>query len=98
MEPWEYLKEWVKATDADDLFVQACWAEAEALVSDFVGTASVPAEVYTRAIEETGANLFQRRRNQNGIAGFDGQSTPVFVAKDPMNTVYPLLARYVGRF
>jgi hypothetical protein len=100
MEPWEYLKEFVGSKQPDnDQFIQACWAEAEVLVSDFVGATSVPAEIYTLAIKRTGANLYQSRKAQNAqSAGFVDGQTPVFAAKDPLNSVYPLLQRYVGWF
>lgn len=98
MNPWEELKKYVAASDKDDLFVEACWEEAVELVSAFVGTATVPSYTYTRAVKETGAALFHRRNSQNGIAGFNAQSVPVFTAKDPMNAVYPMLRPFVGWF
>jgi hypothetical protein len=98
MEPWEHLKAFVGVKSSDtDLFIQACWSEAFILVTDFVGIAEVPDEVFTLAVKRTGATLYQARKAQNNqSAGFvDGQA-PVFAPKDPMNNAYPLLRRYVG--
>lgn len=95
---WENLKEYVKSTDADDTLIQWVWTDAVALVSAFVGTATVPDSVYTHACLMAGMNLFQARVAQNGIVGFNGQDRPMFAPKDPLYNVYPLLVRYVGRF
>jgi hypothetical protein len=43
------------------------------------------------------SELFHRRSAPNGVAqfaSFDG--SPIRVAKDPMNAVYPLLMPYTG--
>ena len=75
-----------------------CEAEAEALVTAYVGTALVPSEVLGRAVLEVGSELFHRRSAPNGVAQFgtlDG-AAPLRVARDPMVGAYPLLARYVG--
>ena len=92
------LKSYVGAPDSDDTFVDACWTEAVALVTKFVGTATVPATVLLRSRIECGSELFHRRSAPNGIAQFanlDGSSA-VRVARDPMVAAYPLLTPYVG--
>lgn len=95
---WENLKEYVKSTDADDTLIQWVWTDAVALVSAFVGTATVPDSVYTHACLMAGMNIFQARVAQNGVVGFAANDRPVFAPKDPLFNVYPLLVRFVGRF
>lgn len=96
---WQNLKSWIglAANDFDDL-IQLVWTNAVGLVSAFVGTATVPNELYTEACLMTGMNLWQARAAQNGIVGFAATDRPVFAPKDPLYNVYPLLVRYVGRF
>jgi hypothetical protein len=92
------LKDYVGATHPDDDFVSACWDEAVALVTKFVGTATVNADVLTRAYVECGSELFHRRSAPNGVAQFatlDGGSA-VRVARDPMIAAYPILVPWVG--
>lgn len=98
MNEWQLLKGRLKAQDADDLTVQHCWNVAKDAIDRFVKTGTVPASVYTEAVLRAGQSVYQATKATNGIAGYDGQSTPVFVAKDPMTTVYPLLRPYVGWF
>lgn len=93
------LKSYVGAPDSDSTFVTACWDESVALVTKFVGTATVPATVLLRARIECGSELYHRRSAPNGIAQFatlDGGSA-VRVARDPMIAAYPLLVPYVGQ-
>lgn len=95
---WLALKTYVNANDEDDSLVQWAFDEAVVLVTSFVGTAPVPSTIMGRAILETGAALFHRRQNQSGIAGYRGDGSPIFSAKDPMNSVYPMLRRWVLPF
>lgn len=93
----EDLQAYVGAGAADAAFVASCWTEADALVTEYVGTADVPAEVASRAALEVGAELFHRRQSPGGITQFatvDGPS-PVRMARDPMLGAYPLLDPYL---
>lgn len=65
---WTDLKAYVNAPTADDDFVEQCWTEAIALVTKFVGTATVPATITDRARIEVGQELYSRRAAPNGIA------------------------------
>lgn len=88
----------VGGTDRDGDYAQECVDEATALVDKHIGSADVPAALRRRAILEAGSELFHRKNAPNGIAQFatpDGMS-PVRVARDPMLSVYPLLAQFVG--
>jgi hypothetical protein len=96
---WTDLKAYVNAPTADDTFVQQCWNEAIALVTKFVGTATVPDTIKDRARIEAGQELYSRRAAPNGIAQyatFEGASA-IRVARDPMVGAYPLLQPYVGQ-
>ena len=96
---WTDLKAYVNAPSADDTFVQQCWTEAIALVTKFVGTATVPLTIADRARIEVGQELYNRRAAPNGIAQyatFEG-STVQRVARDAMQGAYPLLQPYVGQ-
>jgi hypothetical protein len=93
----ELLKNFVRASDIDDDFIDQCWDEAVALVSTYAGTNDVPTAVLTRCYIECGSELFHRRSAPMGVSQFasmDGQA--VRVARDPLLGVYPLLRPYVG--
>lgn len=79
-------------------FIESCLSAGHALVDNYIGEIdTVPAEVHVQAILIASSELYHRRSAPNGVAqfaSFDG--SPVRVAKDPMNAVYPLLMRYVG--
>ena len=99
MAVYDGLKTYVGAPDSDNTFVGDCWTQAESLVTKFVGTSVVPADVLTRAKIECGSELYHRRSAPNGIAQFatlDGGSA-VRVARDPMIGAYPLLFPYTGQ-
>ena len=82
-------------TDEVD-FPQECLTAGHALVTRFIGAiTTVPVSVHDQATLITSSELFHRRSAPNGVAqfaSFDG--SPVRVAKDPMNAVYPLLLPY----
>jgi hypothetical protein len=81
-------------TDETD-FPQECLTAGHALVNRFIGTKTVPVSVHDQATLIASSELFHRRSAPNGVeqfASFDG--SPVRVAKDPMNAVYPLLLPY----
>ena len=95
---YQQLKDYVGSTTPDDEFVSNCWDEAVALVTKFVGTATVNADVLNRAYLECGSELYHRRSAPNGVAQFatmDGGSA-VRVARDPMVGAYPILTPWVG--
>lgn len=96
-EDYDALKAFVGAHgNADDEFLDACWHEAEALVDNFVGGATVPATVLTRAYIETGSELYHRRQAPNGIAQYATlEGAPVRIARDPMNGTYPILRPFL---
>jgi hypothetical protein len=81
----------------EDTFPEECLDAGSALVSTYIGSATVPVKLQNQAILIASSELFHRRSAPNGVAqfaSFDG--APIRVAKDPMNAVYPLLQRYVG--
>lgn len=92
------LLAYVNANEATDAaFIATCWAEANALVTNFIGAAIVPLEVRSRAVLEVGSELFHRRQAPNGVAQFaSADGAPVRVARNPMVGAYPLLSPYVG--
>ena len=78
-------------------FPQECLTAGNALVTRFIGTKTVPESVNDQATLIASSELFHRRSAPNGVAqfaSFDG--SPIRVAKDPMNAVYPLLMPYTG--
>jgi hypothetical protein len=79
-------------------FPQECLTAGLALVEDYIGSVTtVPASIKDQATLIASSELFHRRSAPNGVAqfaSFDG--SPVRVAKDPLNAVYPLLLRFVG--
>lgn len=94
---WEDLKAYVNAPAADDELVEANWLEAHALITVFIGDATVPSVIHDRARIVVGAELYGQRAAPNGIAQFatfDGQNA-IRVARDPLTGAYPLLSRFV---
>ena len=100
------LKDYMGAgsnTDRDAL-IQACLDDAAVLVDAFVGTATVPEGILDRAYLMVGQDLYERRNAPNGIVSTqfgspDGiGSVGMRVAKDPLNSVYEMLRRWVGYF
>lgn len=99
MAVYDDLKAYVGAPASDDAFVADCWTEASALVSKFVGTATVNADVLNRAKIECGSELYHRRSAPNGVAQFatlDGGQA-IRVARDPMIAAIPILLPWVGQ-
>ena len=79
-------------TKEDGDFVEQCLGSSRVIVNNYIGTFSVPYSLVDQAVLTVASELFHRRSAPNGIAQFatmDG--SPVRVAKDPMNSVYPLL-------
>ena len=85
-------------TDETGDFVQSALDAGTSIVETYIGEiTTVPDEVVKQSILICSSELFHRRSAPNGVAqfaSFDG--SPIRVAKDPMNAVYPLLQRYVG--
>lgn len=84
-------------TDETD-FPQECLTSGQHLVNAYIGEVeTVPVSVHDQAILIASSELFHRRSAPNGVAQFASlDGSPIRVAKDPMNAVYPLLQRYVG--
>ena len=85
-------------TDETGDFVQSSLDAGTSIVETYIGDVlTVPEDVVKQSILICSSELFHRRSAPNGVAqfaSFDG--SPIRVAKDPMNAVYPLLQRYVG--
>lgn len=94
----EVVKAYVNAPETDNDYIATCLNEALGLVGKFVGNALVPEAILDRAVLETAAALYHRKNTQNGLVGYTGEGQPIYSAKDPMNTVYPLLRKYVLPF
>lgn len=82
----------------ESTFPQECLTAGQALVTKYIGAVTtVPVAISDQAVLIASSEIFHRRSAPNGVAqfaSFDG--SPVRVAKDPMNAVYPLLIPYVG--
>lgn len=93
------LIDYVGGSAANDVeLAKRKYAEALALVNEYVGETVVPDEVAREAVLEVGSKLWLRRNAPNGQAayGFD-DPMPVQAPRDPLVTVYPTLNRYVLR-
>lgn len=83
-------------TKEDGAFVDRCITTARILITNYVRDAEVPEAIKDTAILTVASELFHRRSAPNGIAQFASMDgSPVRVAKDPMNSVYPLLLPFV---
>jgi len=91
----EQLQDYV-GTKETGAFIEGCLASANSLINNYIKAAAVPATIRDQSVLTVASELFHRRSAPNGVAQFaamDGQ--PVRVAKDPMNSVYPLLMPFV---
>lgn len=80
-------------------YLEACAAEATALVDRHLGAArdQVPTTVRDRAVLEVAAELYHRKSAPNGIKNYtdmDGTAA-VRVARDALVAARPLLAPYL---
>lgn len=85
------------AEPGDTEFANAKYAEAFAIVTQYVGQAPVPPIVLHEAVLEVGSKLWERRAQPTARDGFDMTGPPAMAPKDPMVTVYPVLDRWVLR-
>lgn len=79
-------------------FPQECLTAGQALIANYIGAVTtVPASIQDQATLIASSELYHRRSAPNGVAQFASMDgTPVRVAKDPLNAVYPLLLPFVG--
>lgn len=92
---WTDLKTYVGANASSDAYVTACFDEATELVDTFIGAATVPQIIRDRCVLEVGARLFTRKDAKDGAAQYSPEGVPVFIPRDPMISVYPLLNKYM---
>lgn len=91
------LADYVGTDDLSD-FLESCLDAANAHVGRYIGEIeTVPNDIHEQAILICASELFHRRSAPNGVAQFASMDgSPIRVAKDPMNAVYPLLMPYTG--
>jgi hypothetical protein len=83
-------------TKEEGSFIEGCLASANFMVSNYIGTAAVPAIIKDQSVLTCASELFHRRSAPNGVAQFASMDgSPVRIAKDPMNAVYPLILPFV---
>ncbi|MCI7551645.1 MAG: hypothetical protein PUK40_02120 [Actinomycetaceae bacterium] len=71
-------------------------ADAARLVTDYIGTATVPEEVAELAGLQVARELHTQMQAPGGIYSGFADGAPVRLARDPLKPAYPLLASYVG--
>ena len=82
-------------TDEDSTFVTECLTAGHALVTKFIGTATVPVTVHDNAILMASSELFYRRQSPQGVTQFSSlDGNPIRAAKYPMNAARELLRPY----
>ena len=83
-------------TKEEGAFVDQVLTSARLMVGNYIGQVSVPSTIVDQAVLTVASELFHRRSAPNGIAQFASMDgSPVRVAKDPMNSVYPLLMPFL---
>jgi hypothetical protein len=83
-------------TKEEGPFVDQVLTSARLMVGNYIGQVSVPSTIVDQAVLTVASELFHRRSAPNGIAQFASMDgSPVRVAKDPMNSVYPLLMPFL---
>jgi len=84
-------------TDEDSTFVDECLTAGHALVTKFIGTATVPVAVHDNAVLMASSELFYRRQSPQGVTQFAAMDgNPIRAAKDPMNAARELLRPYTS--
>jgi len=90
------FREYVGAgSDISDASLEQSLSVAEGLLEAFASSTPLPVAVRDWAVQEVASNIFKRREDSNGIRGYNSDGTAVFVSRDPMQSVYPTLRRYV---
>lgn len=90
------VRSYVGASVTDEPFIAEKIAEAQAIITKYVGNTDVPHSVMESCVTQVAAELFHRRQAPNGIAQFSSlDGTPQRIANDPMSSVYKILGRYV---
>lgn len=82
----------------EDPFVTDCFQRATIMVAAYTADAitDIPVDIQDLAIQEVGADLWNRRHTRNGIASFDGPDMqPLRVTRDPMKAAADILAPYL---
>ena len=84
-------------TDEDSNFVTECLTAGHALVTKFIGDATVPDTVHDNAVLMASSELFYRRQSPQGVTQFASMDGSVVrAAKDPMNAARELLRPYTS--
>ena len=84
-------------TDEDSNFVDECLTAGHALVTKFVGTATVPSTIHDNAVLMASSELFYRRQSPQGVTQFASMDgNPIRAAKDSMNAARELLRPYTS--
>jgi hypothetical protein len=84
-------------TDETSDFVTECLTAGHALVTKFVGTATVPVSIHDNAVLMASSELFYRRQSPQGVTQFAAMDgNPIRAAKDPMNAARELLRPYTS--
>jgi hypothetical protein len=92
----EDVRAYVGAGSNDDPFIEGCISQAQALVTEYVGSTEVPHTVMESVVTQVASELFHRRQAPSGISQFSTMDgSPMRVARDPLTSVYALLNRYV---
>lgn len=90
----EYLAECI--AEAGELVARHCNAtDLEAVVAG----KKIPPATLTRAVKETAADLFHRRRARNGVVQLDSDGYTgdvVRINADPLRAARPILAPFLG--
>ncbi len=71
---------------------------ATQMIDDYIGGATVPPSIYDFCVSDLTQNLLHRWRSPGGIMTFGDGDVVTRLSKDPMSSIYPLLAPYTGGF
>lgn len=92
----EKLKEYLRAGDLEDSFIEDCLAEATELVDGYIGESPIPEVRYDLAVKKTAAELYAQRDAPQGVSQFSDLDNvqPIRVARDPLTAAKPILRKY----
>lgn len=92
------LSTYVNAPQGDE-YVAQCAQVAHDLITRYIGAHPVPTSVVQQALNEVGANLYQRRSHDRDTSnGVDIDGAPAFFrpALDPLTPAYPIIRPYLS--
>ena len=89
----EDAQEYIENSSGD---VASLLATAQALVENYIGTATIPETIRDHAVLVLTQDLSMYQRSPGGITNYAGEDTAIRLPADPMRAIKPMLKPFVG--